>query len=379
MFDKLMFSKHILLWHSHIPNFVQKSVATRTDKENWNCFLISAVSLHHAYLCCIWDNVFPILQELLRSFLSWDPFDQSQRVTVGRHFQHLCTGTQRKEKLASCCRLDEVDVCRNKLSNICIPTVIVDIWRINLPLFFPEEVLKLRCYLNTQGIGIFLYIRYLPHAWGVHSRLSLLLLTEPWFAFTCGVGWILGFSIVSWFPVFVEGEKESSVFLNGDSSKDDQSLSSAGSWNLHPKCQSCFMGHSASDPCWLLMLALLVVLCISEVALYHLLWLSSGMAIECYSFLPRCVWSHKNVNILTVISFWWYYSNDCMSGYSSLHTKMPSPFLALRGCATHYTIKSGKVWDQPSDFRATIYLHLSFIWDRTVFFSAIWYDAVFWF
>lgn len=211
MFDKLMFSKHILLWHSPIPNFVQKSVATRTDKENWNCFLISAVSLHHAYLCCIWDNVFPILQELLRSFLSWDPFDQSQRVTVGRHFQHLCTGTQRKEKLASCCRLDEVDVCRNKLSNICIPTVIVDIWRINLPLFFPEEVLKLRCYLNTQGIGIFLYIRYLPHAWGVHSRLSLLLLTEPWFAFACSVGCILGFSIVSWFPVFVEGEKEFSI------------------------------------------------------------------------------------------------------------------------------------------------------------------------
>jgi len=29
-----MFSKHILLWHSPIPNFVQKSVATRTDKEN---------------------------------------------------------------------------------------------------------------------------------------------------------------------------------------------------------------------------------------------------------------------------------------------------------------------------------------------------------
>lgn len=143
-----MFSKHILLWHSPIPNFVQKSVATRTDKENWNCFLISAVSLHHAYLCCIWDNVFPILQELLRSFLSWDPFDQSQRVTVGRHFQHLCTGTQRKEKLASCCRLDEVDVCRNKLSNICIPTVIVDIWRINLPLFFSRGSFKAQMLLE---------------------------------------------------------------------------------------------------------------------------------------------------------------------------------------------------------------------------------------
>lgn len=148
MFDKLMFSKHILLWHSPIPNFVQKSAATRTDKENWNCFLISAVSLHHAYLHCIWDNVSPVLQEVLRSFLSWDPFGQSQRVTVGRHFQHLCTGTQRKEKLASCCRLDEVDVCRNKLSNICIPTVIVDIWRINLPLFFSRGSFKAQMLLE---------------------------------------------------------------------------------------------------------------------------------------------------------------------------------------------------------------------------------------
>lgn len=144
----------------------KKSVATIIAKRNLNCS--SAVFLYHTCPGFILDNTFLVLhlQELPRSFLFWDPFDQSQPATIGRHFPAAiyCHPKERKHGIT----LKKVNVSLSKLSIILIPMVFVDIWiEKDTPINFTRGKVKAQMLseyrdnteiMNGWSTGILLYL-----------------------------------------------------------------------------------------------------------------------------------------------------------------------------------------------------------------------------